>query len=614
MAFQSNFRPANPNIGTSFATFASLVIGLVVILVVFEQLGINNLWLGHVVLAVPVLAYLAIGFLLRTVLIDEFYVSGRRVPAVYNGLAFVGATFGGIGFFAITGVIFLIGFDGLAIGLGLVAGLVLMAVLLVPYIRKHGAYTLASFLGERFDSKAIRLTAALLLLVPSMMLLTAEISIAAEVVSRFTSTGFSTLVFAAAATIVLSNIFGGMRSLTWTSGAQLLVVFMGLLTPLTILSASHTTLPLPQITYGSLFADIEKAEKAGGLKNARPADISAALPGETTLVTKKPLQQMFGAITRTDFLFLIISVMLGVAVLPAAIMRIGTTASVTEARRSINWGVVLMAILLMTVPALAVFVKYILYESVIGQPFNAMPHWLVELKEAGMIDVLDIDKDGLLGIRELAVMRDSVALILPIAGELPFVLVGFLAAAGLAAALAAAGAQMVTMSSSISEDLFHGGLREGASKARRLLIARLSMILVVLVASLMAIRQDFDILHMGLWALSISASSFFAPLVLSIWWKNVTGLAIWVGMLAGFAVSMMIVLLHWSGLSDSFLGIDSLTAAIAGVPVSFAAIIAITRLKPQDAEEMGQLADEIRIPDGETIHDYKERILTGRGI
>lgn len=614
MAFQSNSRPVNPNIGTSYATFASIIVGLVVILVIFEQLGINNLWLGHVILAAPVFAYLTIGFLMRTILIDEFYVSGRRVPAFYNGLAFAGASFGGIGFFAVTGALFLIGFDALAIGLGLVAGLVLMAILFVPYIRKYGAYTLASFLGERFDSKVIRLTAAVFLLVPSMLLLSAEIRIAAEVISQFTSTNFKMLIFVSATVVVLSSILGGMRSLTWTTGAQLLVLFMGMLTPLIILSLSHTTLPIPQLTYGSLFADISKTELAAGIGDTVPTSLVSALPGEDTLVIQKPLQQMFGAIKRVDFLFLLVSVMLGAAILPASIMRIGTASSVTQARRSISWGVVLTSILLMSVPAVAVFAKYILYDAVIGQPFNAMPHWFRELTEAGMVDVLDINKDGLLGLKELAVMRDSIALILPIAGELPFVLVGFMAAAGIAAAMSAAGAQMLTMSCTISEDLFHGVLWVKASKAKRLLIARLSMIIVTTIASLIAIRQDFDILHMGLWAFSIAASSFFAPMVLAIWWKDVSRLGLWLGMVLGFSTSMLITLLHWSGITTSVLGIESLTSAIAGVPVAFATIVAISYLRSETVDEFTELTDEIRIPDGETIHDYKERLFTSRGL
>ena len=614
MAFQSDSRPANPNIGTSYATFASIIVGLIVILIIFEQLGINNLWLGHVVLAIPVFAYLIIGFLMRTVLVDEFYVSGRRVPAFYNGLGYLATSFGGIGFFAVTGSLFLIGFDALAIGLGLVAGLVLMAVLFVPYIRKYGAYTLASYLGERFDSKVIRLTAAVLLIIPSMMLLSAELRIAAEVISQFTSANFKMIIFMAATIVLLSNILGGMRSLTWTTGAQILVLFMGLLSPLVILSVTHTTLPLPQLTYGSLFSDIARAEVAAGITEAVPKGLSEALPGENSLVSKKPMAQMFGAIKRLDFLFLLVSVMLGAAILPATIMRIGTADSVSQARRSIGWGVVLTSILLMTIPAVAVFTKFMLYDTIIGQPFNAMPHWLVELKDAGMVDLLDLNKDGVLGIKEFAVTRDSIALILPIAGELPFVLVSFMAAAGMAAALAAAGAQLVTMSASISEDLFHGGLWVKASKSKRLLIARISMIIVMMVASSIAINQEFDILHMGLWALSIAASSFFAPVVLSIWWKNVSRMAIWAGMLVGFATSLMIIFLHWSGGSTSFLGIESLTSAIAGVPVSFATIVAISYLKPETTNAFTDVADEIRIPDGETIHDYKERLIAGRGL
>ena len=326
------------------------------------------------------------------------------------------------------------------------------------------------------------------------------------------------------------------------------------------------------------------------------------------------MSQMFGAVGVIDFLFLMLSVMMGASVLPASIMRIGTASSVMEARRSIGWGVVLTGLLLMTAPAVAVFAKYILYQTVMGQPFNALPQWLVELKDAGMVDILDLNKDGVLGIKELAVMRDGVSLILPIVGELPFVLVGFMAAAGLAAALAAAGSHMVTMSSSIAEDVFYGALWGRASRAKRLLLARLSMILVTMVASSMALGQDFDILQVLLWALSLSASSFFAPMVLAIWWKSVSRFAIWVGMISGFASSMLLILMHWSGLSTSFAGIESLYAAMIGVPVAFATTIALSYVRPETSGEFEELTDEIRIPDGETIHDYKERIISGQAL
>lgn len=614
MAFQSHSRPVNPYIGNNYATFISIIAGLVTILVIFEQLGINSMWLGHVVMAAPVFAYVIIGFATRTVVVDEFFVSGRRVPAFYNGLGFAGAGFGGIGFFALTGALFMIGFDALAIGLGMVAGLVLMAVLIVPYLRKHGAYTLPSFLGDRFSSPSIRLLAALLLLPPSMMLMAAELRIAAEVISQFTATSFSLLVALCAAVVLLSSILGGMRSLTWTTGAQMLVVLMGLMTPLVILAVTHTTLPLPQITYGSLFSDIAGFEQTGGLVETAPKSLDKALPGENTLVAAKPTLQLFGAIKQVDFLFLMISVMLGAAVLPASLMRIGAAPSVTMARRSIGWGVVLMSLLLMTVPAVAAFAKYLLYDGIVGQPLNAMPNWFGDLTGAGMIEVLDINKDGLLGLRELAVLRDGVPLILPIAGGLPFVLVGFMAAAGIAAALAAAGAQMVVMSASISEDIFHGALWRRVSKAKQLLIARLSMIALIIIAALVAVQEEFDILHMGLWALSLTASSFFAPVVLSIWWKGMTTKGALASMLAGTSVAFSIILLHWLGVSNSFLGIESLTAAIAGVPVGIAAAVGVSMAWPNNNEQQNEMLDEIRVPDGETLHDYETRLISGRGF
>jgi cation/acetate symporter len=575
-------------------------------LVIFEQLGINSLWLGHVMLTVPIMAYMLIGFFSRTVVMDEFHASGRRVPPFFNGMAFAAASFGGIGFFSLTGAIFLIGFDALAIGLGLTAGLALLMVLFVPYLRKLGAYSLPSFFSQRFESPLLRIIAALMIIPPLMMLLGAEIRIGAEIISQFAPGNFNSLVFAMGAICALSVVLGGMRSLTWTNAAQMLVLLMGLLTPMVIVSVTHTTLPLPQITHGSLFADIARYESGGGIGDTIAADSpSEALPGEDNMVIRKPMAQPFGALSNIDFIMLALCVMLGAAVLPASIMRIGASVSVSQARRSVGWGVVILATLLMTIPAVAVFAKYLLLNAIIGQPFSSLPHWLGELREAGMIDIMDINKDGVLQFNELAISRDGVPLLLPVASEMPFVLVGFMASAGIAAAFAAANAHLIALSSALGEDL-PGDLFAGS---RRLLASRLAIFAMAGAACLVVVRFDFDILRAGLMALSLLAGGFFVPLLLSIWWRGFSKSGALAAMLTGFGTTGAIMLAHWHGFEA---GPAPLLAAMTGVPLSLLAGIAASKASPAPSPAQDELLAEIRIPDGETIYDQRRRLAGKR--
>ncbi len=620
MAIPTQFRPTNPRLGTSYATFTSAIAGSVIVLAIFEQLGINDLWLGPFMIGIPVLFYLAIGLMTRTVLVEDFYTSGRRVPHTYNGLALAASGTGGIAFFAFSGALYLVGFDIMALALGWIAGFTLMLVLFVPYLRKFGAYSLPGYLGERFRSKSLRLVAVMLLIVPAMMLLAAEIHLGAKITAYFMAVPAQAITLFIAAVAILMTVFGGLRALTWTQCAQGIVLFLGLLTPLVILTTTFSNLPVPHITYGGLLKQIAALEVAGGLQPTLQTDLTYALPGPELGVVHKPFLQPFGLLGTTDFLLLALCFMTGTAALPSLLQRAGTSLSVAGARQSGAWAVFLLALLLITLPVLATFAKYISLHELIGKPFSQLPTWFETLTAAQLIEAGDDNRDGILGLQEFLVSRDSIALALPIMAGFPYVLVGLIAIAGLSAGLAAANAQIVSIANAISNDLFYAIAFPQASAAKRLLVARLLIIACGITGALLASSFELDVLRVAAWALSLSAASFFPVLLLSIWWRPLTAGGATAGMLTGFIVTAAYILGVESADFPLVFGLDSLVAGIIGMPlgllVAFATSLLFKR-KPTEETDGGQdiadeLLDEMRVAAGETTYDRYLRIMSRR--
>ncbi len=617
MAIPTQFRPTNPRLGISYATFTSAIIGFVIVLAIFEQLGINNQSLKPLIIGVPILFFVIIGGITRTVLVEDFYTSGRRVPPIYNGLALAASGIGGIGFFSFTGALYLIGFDILALALGWAAGFTLMVFLFFPYLRKFGAYSLPGFFGERFRSPALRIMTVLLLLVPSFMLLTAELGLAAKITGHFVALEPSTMLTLLAGLAVAMTLLGGIRALTWTQCAQGIVLFIGLMVPLVILTMTFSNLPVPHISYGNLLDQISSFENQSGIQNTTPMALSDAIPKPESTTMQKPFLQAFGLIGQTDFLLLVICFMAGIATLPSLLQRAGTSLGVAGARQSAAWGTLFLAFLLITFPALASFAKYLTLHDLIGKNVGDMPSWLNSLRDAQIIEAPNDNRDGILSLQEFHIPRDSVALALPfLAGYSAVVLFGLLAIAGLSAGFAAINAQLVSIASTISNDLFYSTAFPRASASKRLLVARLALIATAALAGFFVISSKLDALRMLIWAVSISAGSFFPVLLLSIWWRPITPMGALAGTWSGFLVTSGYILgVEWD-YTPLIFGIDSLVAAIIGMPVSFLVTIAVSLLIPQQDEELqkdlDEQLDETRVAAGETVHDRYLRILARR--
>jgi cation/acetate symporter len=324
MTAQSRQRTPNPHLGAYYGIAASAFASLVVLLAMAEQLGWSDGAVARLMILLPLLLYLAIAVAARTLDVENFFTSGRRVPQVYNAFLLAAITVGGTGFLAYTGAVFFLGFDALAIGLGWTCGLLLSGVLCVPYLRRAGAYTLRAFLVQRFRSHEIRLAASALQVVPTALLLAAEINIAATVAAIFLPASYWVSVLLIAVLVAATGILGGMRALTWSGSAQFIAGAIGLAVPLIVVSVLLTNLPAPQFTYGEMFGSLQSAETAAGMSPVEPGDIGA-LPAPEPMAAVKPFLQSFGAITERGFFALFFCFALGTAALPSLIARSGVT-------------------------------------------------------------------------------------------------------------------------------------------------------------------------------------------------------------------------------------------------------------------------------------------------
>jgi len=607
MSLQTHYRPISPRLGTYFAIFTSTYIALVLFLLILEQLGARTLWLSHVMMVAPVALYLGIALYNRTLDLRAFHAAGRRVPPVFVGLSLAISAIGGIGFFALTGAVYMIGFDALCIVLGLVAGFVVAAVLFAPFLRKSGAFTLPGYFNQRFESTTLGAVAAVMMVIPLFLLLAAELSLGAMMASLFASVSFDGAVFIGAAVIAIAVIAGGLASIIWAQCAQYIVMIAGFLTPIVILSVLITNLPLPQFTYGELFERIATLELAIGIG---PTDPTAALglPGDAREAVMKPFLQAFGAIDRTDFILLLLCFLAGSATLPSLLSRAGTAPSVFESRQSWGWGLLFLGLFLISVPAYAAFAKFLTLQDLAGTPASQLPDWIARLREAGLADFTDKNQDGVISSAELLVSRDGVTLALPIIGSLPFIIVVLVAVGGVAATLAAGAAHCLAMGQSIGEDVYRGVIHKSATPSRRQLITRTGCIGFVAAAAWFVTIQEIDVLRAAAWAMSIAASAFLPVLVLSIWWKRITYLGALAGMGAGFGVAILhIAFAEMAG--GSLFGISSLVSAIIAVPIGTAAALAVSVIGKVPAERI-EFVDELRDPSGQALYDRAVRAAT----
>jgi cation/acetate symporter len=536
-------KPKDPfiaSLGKIYAGYTGGFAAFVIILAILEQFGVPSRVLGYAFVFLTIAVYAYIGIISRTQMVAEYYVAGRRVPALYNGMATGSDWMSAASFIGMAGSLYALGYGGLAFILGWTGGYMLVAILLAPYLRKFGQYTVPDFLGARFGGNVARSVGVVVLITASFVYVVAQIVGVGIITQRFLDVSFGVAVFIGLAGILVCSMLGGMRAVTWTQVAQYIVLIIAYLIPAILMSVKITGVPIPQIMYGYALERI--AELEGGFRAA----------GQTVLAHTAPFVTPAGAFSMpaaVNFFALVFCLMVGTAALPHILMRYFTTPSVREARVSVAWSLFFIFLLYFTAPAYAAFAKLEIYQNVIGARIADLPAWvenwrLMSPYGVPWINIVDRNGDGIVQLAEFAIHPDVVVLATPEIAGLPYVIAGLVAAGGLAAALSTADGLLLALANALSHDVYYKMIDPKAPTKRRLIIARTLLIIVAILAAYTAGSIGADILFLVAWAFSIAAAGLFAPLVMGVWYKRTTNTAAVTGMVVGYVVTFGYLL--WS--------------------------------------------------------------------
>jgi cation/acetate symporter len=602
----SRTRMINPRLGIFFGIFTSVFVALALVLVIFEQLGWEEATLGLLMLVAPTALYVGIGVAARTSDPVDYFASGRRVPAFYTGLVLAISGIGATGLMALTGAIFITGFDALCLGVGAVAGFVFMAVLIAPFLRKAGAFTLPSFFFRRFESRVVRLVSAVLVAAPIMLILAAEIRAGAFAASFLSRASLEIMAAGMVVMLMASLAAGGQRSLTWASSGQGIVTLLTLIIPVAIVAVFLTNMPVPQLSHGPVLRALGRSENALDLPRVAADFFAFNLPGEGLQPIAKRFATPFGSVGPLAFIVAMLTMAAGIAAAPWLLPRLTATPSVYDTRKALGWATVLAGIIVVTLASIAVFMREFLFDLVTAAGPAQIPAWLQDLSGSDLASI-NAGTEAL-KVTSFTFERDGIILGLPMAGGMPAVMLDVVLAGIVAAALAGAGAAAVSLGNILADDVVDGLSPSAAPDPVRLLTARVALALVLAVGGAIAIFAPTDPLRLLIWAVVLSASSIFPVLVLAIWWKRTNAYGALAGLMTGFGVAVLAILASEAG----WLGLDSALAAMFAAPASVAAALAVTVMTPLPGRDAIDMTSDIRIPGGETLYDREMRLQRQR--
>lgn len=596
------------NLGRVYAMYTGGFLVFVALMAILEQMGVGADTIGILFVAFTVVIYALIGWLSRTMQVDAYYVAGREVPAVYNGMATAADWMSGASFVALAGGIYFGGYGYLGFIVGWTGGYVLVNSLMAPYLRKFGCYTVPDFIGTRYGGNVARFCAVIILVVASFTYVTAQINASGTIAARALHIPFEFGVWIGLLGILLCSMLGGMRAVTWTQVAQYIVLIIAYLVPVFWMSNKQGFGVIPHFSYGDAVARIQELEPLVGLGTA--ALESAPFGGVRILTT--PHNDPQGGMDSWKFVSLAFCMMAGTASLPHILMRYFTTPSVRAARKSVAFSLLFIFLLYFTAPALATLTKLQLLDptlptAIIGQSFEAVKSlaWVQNWEDVNMLWLSDSNGDGILQLNEFFMRPDIVVLATPEVAGLPYVISGLVAAGGLAAAMSTADGLLLAIANALSHDLYYKIIDPKADTKHRLVVARILLVGIGCAAALVASLQLTGILGAVAWAFCFAASGLFFPLVLGVWWKRANTQGAIAGMICGFVAGSTYLYLIHNGIIEPVYAIDGLRFALIGMPVSLVAMVVVSLMTPAPDAETQAMVDEVRIPSGGTILDAK---------
>ena len=652
--------------------------GFLALLFWAERAGLTKPWMGAIFLFSTIGLYAVIGIYNRTSDPEEYYVAGRRIPAMYNGMATAADWMSAASFISLAGGLYLQGYSGteeqpggLAYVLGWTGGFCLVALLIAPYLRSMSLYTVPDFFGERFGGNWPRRIAALAAVMCSFTYVVAQIYGVGLITARLTGVEFEIGILLGLGGVLLCSFLGGMRAVTWTQVAQYVIVMLAFLIPVSWLAYKQLGNPLAPLVYGQQLEKIDAMERAlmsspterqvtdeygrrarefrSKLDNVEvalaadrrvaqehlrrlnaqgadadmvfragrelallPKDVASAREHWTRAMRENqersrpmggmpphakpfagdpdgtPQQQQTFDNSRRNFLALVFCLMVGTTGLPHLLTRFYTTPTVAEARTSVAWSILFIALLYLAAPALAVLVKYEVMSHLVGLDYSQLPGWLAQWAKVdpGLLSVNDINGDHVLQFAELKLGADIVMLVSPELGGMPYIVSGLVAAGGLAAALSTADGLLLTIGNALAHDLYFRDKDYRLSAMQRVMLSKFALLLVALSAAYAAAQKPADILFLVAASFSMAASAFVPVMVLGIFWARTTRAGAVAGMLTGLGVAVYYMIINSQGVRATlelsgnglWFEIQPISAGVFGVPAGVAAAILVSLL------------------------------------
>ena len=565
-----------------------------------EGIGVQN-W-TYILVGITFTMYIGIAIWSRATSTKEFYVAGGGVSPLANGMATAADWMSAASFISMAGIISFAGYDGAVYLMGWTGGYVLLALLLAPYLRKFGKFTVPDFIGDRYYSNTARFVAVVCALLVSFTYVAGQMRGVGLVFSRFSEADINTGVIIGMIIVLFYAVLGGMKGITYTQVAQYCVLIFAFMDPAIFISIQMTGNPIPQLGFGGELADgsgMYLLDKLDGLST----DLGFAEYTE-------------GSKSLIDVFAITLALMVGTAGLPHVIVRFFTVKRVKDARKSAGIALLLIVILYTTAPAVAVFARTNMIETVSNQPYRSVPEWFKKWEATGLIKFTDKNKDGLIQYvadennNELIIDNDIMVLANPEIAKLPDWVIALVAAGALAAALSTAAGLLLVISASVSHDLIKKMINPNISETGELLAARLSAVVAVCVAGYFGINPPGFVAATVALAFGLAAASFFPAIILGIFYKKMNK----EGAISGMIVGILFMLFYmtkfkfgWFGggtKADWWFGISPEGFGSIAMLLNFIVSITIMKFTKEPPKYVQEIVENIRIPidAGEATH------------
>jgi len=552
----------------------------------------------YILVGITFSLYIGIAIWSRAGSTKDFYVAGGGVSPLANGMATAADWMSAASFISMAGIISFSGYDGSVYLMGWTGGYVLLALLLAPYLRKFGKFTVPDFIGDRYYSKTARIVAVFCALLVSFTYVAGQMRGVGVVFSRFLEVDIDTGVVIGMLIVLFYAVLGGMKGITYTQVAQYCVLIFAFMVPAIFISIQMTGNPIPQLGFGDTLSDGSGTyllDKLDGLSTE--LGFSEYTNGSKSMI---------------DVFAITLALMVGTAGLPHVIVRFFTVKRVKDARKSAGIALLLIVILYTTAPAVSVFARTNLIETVSNQPYATVPEWFKKWEATGLIAFTDKNNDGLIqyvadeSINELTVDRDIMVLANPEIAKLPNWVIALVAAGGLAAALSTAAGLLLVISASVSHDLVKKIIKPNISEKGELIAARLSAVGAVCVAGYFGINPPGFVAAVVALAFGLAAASFFPAIILGIFYKRMNKEGAIAGMIVGITAMLLYMIKYKLGWFDDvvpdksewWFGISPEGFGAVAMVLNFVVSIVVMKFTKAPPAEVQEIVENIRIPSG----------------